>query len=340
MLARFREARAQPPETFKHWPGVLERPSFFDVDALQRHLSNPLLQPHWVSLVFRGQDIPLEQACCYKIVQTKQLVFIDKRFLDGYLAQGASVVLEGLDLFDPGINAFVAELDAGFPLAFSNCVAFFSQRGNEAYRGHFDSDDVFVIHISGEKRWRLFARQQSRRVNTYDLTPEQMGPQIGELTMRPGDALYVRSGVPHICDTAANHSLHLSFDLCDRTPTVEYQLQMALDRYKHATSRALLARPGGRRRVRRAAPVSGDARRARAAHGSVAQRAARIPRTNRVRGARDFAVALLKRVTLEHRRLDHRVRQRPPDPRRDPACGAADAGRRGRCGPALRRRAT
>jgi Cupin superfamily protein len=236
VLGRFREARAQPPETFKHWPGVLERPSFFDVDAFQRHLSNPLLQPHWVSLVFRGQDIPLEQACCYKIVQTKQLLFIDKRFLDGYLAQGASVVLEGLDLFDPGINAFVAELDAGFPLAFSNCVAFFSQRGNEAYRGHFDSDDVFVIHISGEKRWRLFARQQSRRVNTYDLTPEQMGPQIGELTMRPGDLLYVRSGVPHICDTAASHSLHLSFDLCDRTPTVEYQLQMALDRYKHATS--------------------------------------------------------------------------------------------------------
>ena len=119
---------------------------------------------------------------------------MDKRVLDGYLAQGASVVLEGLDVLDPAINAFVAELDAGFPLAFANCVAFFSQLGNEAYRGHFDSDYVLAIHLSGEKHWRLFARQESRRVNTNDLTPEQMGPQIGELTMRPGDVLYVRYG--------------------------------------------------------------------------------------------------------------------------------------------------
>lgn len=236
VLERFRAARAAPPETFLHCPGVIEQPTFFDVEALQRHLSNPLLQPHWLSLVFRGKHVPLDPACFYKIVQTKQLVFVDKRFLDGYLAQGASVVLEGLDILDPAINAFVAQLDTGFPLAFANSVAFFSQRGNEAYRGHFDSDDVLVIHLAGEKRWRLFARQQSRRVNTNDLTPEQMGPQLGELTMRPGDVLYVRSAVPHICETLSSHSLHLSFDLCDRTPTVEYQLQMALERYAHATS--------------------------------------------------------------------------------------------------------
>ena len=236
VLERFRAARAQPPETFAHWTGVLGQPTFFDVEALQRHLSNPLLQPNWLSLVFRGQRVPLEQSCFYKIVQTKQIVFMDKRVLDGYLAQGASVVLEGLDILDPAINAFVAGLDAGFPLAFANCVAFFSQRGNEAYRGHFDSDDVLVIHVSGEKRWRLFARQGSRRVNTHDMTPEQMGPQLGELTMRPGDVLYVRSGVPHVCDTPGSHSLHLSFDLCDRTPTVEYQLEMALKRYAHATN--------------------------------------------------------------------------------------------------------
>jgi ribosomal protein L16 Arg81 hydroxylase len=186
--------------------------------------------------VFRGQQIPLEQSCFYKVVQQKQIVFMDKRVLDSYLAQGASAVLEGLDILDPAINAFVGGLDLGFPLAFANCVAFFSQRGNEAYRGHLDYDDVFVIHVAGEKRWRLFARQQSRRVNTHDMTPEQMGQQIADVVMRPGDVLYVRSGVPHVCETSGSHSLHLAFDLCDRTPTVEYQLEMALKRYAYATS--------------------------------------------------------------------------------------------------------
>ena len=237
VLERFREARAEPPETLKHWSGVLQRPSFFGVEALQEHLSNPLLLPNWLTLVFRGQIVPLEQAGCYKIVQTKQLHFLDKRVLDQYLAQGASVVLEGLDILDPGINAFVAQLDTGFPCSLANCVAFFSQRGNEAYRGHLDCDDVLVIHLAGEKRWRLFARQAARRVNMNDLTPEQMGKQVAEVTMRPRDVLYVRSAVPHICDTVASHSLHLSFDLCDRTPTLEHQIQAALTRYQQATCR-------------------------------------------------------------------------------------------------------
>jgi hypothetical protein len=232
---RFEDARASPPETHVHWPGVLQRPSFFSIETLQRHLSNPLLHPDWLSLVFRGQAIPLEQAYCYKVVQTKRLYFIDKRFIEDYLRRGASVILEGLDLLEPGINAFAAHLDAGFPCALVNAVAFFSQRGNELYRGHIDSDDVLVIHLSGEKRWRLFAKQAPRRVNTSDLTPEQMGAQLTEVLMRPGDVLYVRSGVPHICDTVSSHSLHMSFDLADRTPTVEHQVQAVLARYAHAT---------------------------------------------------------------------------------------------------------
>ena len=235
VLERFHSARSNPPETHVHWPEVLRRPSFFSVETLQRHLGNPLLQPNWVSLVFRGQALPVEQAYCYKIVQTKQLHFIDKRFIEDYLRRGASVILEGLDLLEPGINAFAAHLDAGFPCVLANAVAFFSQRGNELYRGHIDSDDVLVIHLSGEKRWRLFARQAPRRFNTNDLTPEQMGAQITEVVMRPGDVLYVRSGVPHICDTVSSHSLHMSFDLADRTPTVEHQVQAALARYGHAT---------------------------------------------------------------------------------------------------------
>lgn len=235
LLAFLRAARADPPETFRHGPGVAPNPSFFSVESLQQHLNNPLLHPDWVALVFRGQVIPLQQACFYKIVQTKKLLFIDKRPMDDYLARGASVVLEGLDVLDPAINAFLAQVDATLPCALANGVAFFSQRENEAYRGHIDQDDVLVIHVCGEKKWRLFSLQPPRKVNMNELTPEQMGQQIAELTMRPGDALYMRSGIPHVCETTGSHSLHLSFDLADRTPTIESQIETALDRYRQAS---------------------------------------------------------------------------------------------------------
>jgi hypothetical protein len=234
LLEFYREARAHPPEALLHRAGVIPEPGFFTVASLQRHLNNPLLHPKMIDLVHQGRKIPLDQACFYKVVQTKQLFFMDKRFIEEYLQRGASILLEGLDLLDPEINAFAAALDAGLPCALVNAVAFFSQRANELYRGHIDTDDVLVIQLSGEKKWRLYAKQAPRRVNLNELTPEQMGTQIAEITMRPGDAMYVRCGVPHICETPASHSLHISFDLCDRVPNAQQICEMGLARYQEA----------------------------------------------------------------------------------------------------------
>jgi hypothetical protein len=234
LLEFYRAQRASPPASYAHAAGVIPNPEFFTVASLQRHLNNPLLSPDWVGVVARGQPVPLQPACFHKIVQQKRLFFMDKTVVDEHLRAGAAVALEGLDILDPVINAFATELDAGLPCALVNSVAFFSQAGNEAYRGHLDTDDVLVIHLSGEKRWRLFERQPTRRVDMSDLTPARMGRQIAEMVMRPGDALYVRSCVPHICDTVASHSLHLAFDLCDRIPQIDAMLHLATDQYFRA----------------------------------------------------------------------------------------------------------
>lgn len=234
LLDFFVGQRQDPPKEYTHAPGLISAPSFFSVGTFQQYLNNPLLAPEWVTVVLRGQAISLEPACLWKTVQTKKLLFMDKELIDEQLHRGAAVVLEGLDILDANINAFVAGLDAALPCALANCVAFFSQRENEAYGGHRDSDDVLVIQVAGEKRWHLFAPQQRRYLGNSPLAREQMGRQIEELVMRPGDALYVRAGVPHVCRTATDHSLHLSFDLCDRTPNVEQITHEANTRYNHA----------------------------------------------------------------------------------------------------------
>jgi hypothetical protein len=53
--------------------------------------------------------------------------------------------------------------------------------------------------------------------------------------MRPGDALYVRAGVPHMCDTLGNHSLHLAFDLIDSTPNPKQITDEANRIYEYAS---------------------------------------------------------------------------------------------------------
>lgn len=238
LLDFFVRQRASPPQEYAHASGLMPSPSFFSVRALQQHLNNPLLGPEWVSVVARGQPVALEPACLWKTVQTKKLLFMDKELINDHLNRGAAIVLEGLDILDPNINAFVAKVDAALPCALSNGVAFFSQRENEAYAGHRDSDDVLVIQVSGEKLWHLFAPQQRAYIGNAPLTRPQMGRQIAEVLMRPGDALYVRAGVPHVCRTPGDYSLHLSFDLCDRTPNIEQITHEANARYNRACADA------------------------------------------------------------------------------------------------------
>lgn len=212
---------ADPAPAYRLAQGLLSENSLLSVERLEALLANPLLSPEWLQVSLRGQVVPIGDDQMWKTVQKKRLQFIDKRRLVQALEAGASVVLEGLDLQDQTINALVREIDLLLPCALSHCEAFYSRQGSEAYGGHRDSDDVLVIQVSGRKRWRIHAPQQRRYHGNSPLSEQQMGPLLTELEMNPGDVLYVRAGVPHRCTTPADQSLHLSFDLCDRTPNIE-----------------------------------------------------------------------------------------------------------------------
>ena len=73
-------------------------------------------------------------------------------------------------------------------------------------------------------------------MNLSDLDAPQMGPVETSVVMRPGDVLYLRNFTPHKVETLSPYSLHLSFDLCDRQPSIEIALQMLLRHYDRDAS--------------------------------------------------------------------------------------------------------
>ena len=230
VLEFYHEQRRTPPAVYAHSVRHLPAVTFFSSSRLQQHLNNPLLTPSWVTLMSNGNIVSLEPAALRKVVQNKTLMFMDKEPIDQHLKRGGALLLEGLDILDSPVNAFISKLDSALPCTLSNCVAFLSQRGSEAYRGHCDTDDVLVIQIEGQKRWRIYSPQQRRYVDN-NLDDTRLGRQIAEIVMGPGDVLYVRAGVPHRCDTVSDYSLHVSIDLCDRTPNIEQITYEANARY-------------------------------------------------------------------------------------------------------------
>ena len=63
-----------------------------------------------------------------------------------------------------------------------------------------------------------------------------MGALAAEVVMRPGDVLFLRSFTPHRVETLSPCSLHVSFDLCDRQPSIEMALQLLLQHYDRDAS--------------------------------------------------------------------------------------------------------
>jgi len=215
------QAMSKPEAAFTHQRNLVEPASYFSKNRLEELLSNPLLGPNWLQVSVKGKPLVIDEDNLWKVVQGKKLFFLDKKRITEAIAQGASIVLEGVDILDTHINSVCAEIDAQLPCALANCEAFYSQLGNEAYFGHRDSDDVLVIQIGGRKKWRIYQPQQRSYRGNSPLTEVQMGPLLAEVLMEPGDVLFVRAGVPHRCITPSSESLHLSFDLCDRTPNIE-----------------------------------------------------------------------------------------------------------------------
>jgi quercetin dioxygenase-like cupin family protein len=228
----FKEALSLPPESsYLHRPGLIKDQTIFRLEDLRRHLNNPFLDLDFLQIVDRGQLVDLRPARCVKIVQRRPIEFVNRRVLQQHLEKGAACLLEGVDILEPQVSLLAATLDRAHSCTFSNAVVFFSQRGSEAYRGHLDTDDVLALHLAGAKKWRLHARQAPRRTHLVELGESEMGPLETEIVMRPGDALYLRSGTPHRVETVGDYSMHLSFDLCDRGAVIETVFDLLLKHY-------------------------------------------------------------------------------------------------------------
>ena len=240
LLAFLTETAWKLPEARDYWhqKGLIGAPEFFTLKDLKAYVNSPMLMPEYFSLIYQGKRIDCTPAIAHKVVQRVHIQFLNRGMLEDYLARGAALVLEGLDIAFPEINAFCAAIDDAKANVLSNAVVFFSQRGAEAYRGHRDSDDVLVVHLAGQKTWRLHERQAPRRVELGEMTPEQMGPLRGEVTMNPGDAMFIRAGTPHQVETKSLFSMHMSFDIADRNLFPEDALELLLDQYNRASARA------------------------------------------------------------------------------------------------------
>jgi len=133
--------------------------------------------------------------------------------------QGATIVLDLMETMNPGIRAATEaiQMATGFRVS---CNAYSSRKQHKAFDSHFDSMDVFALHIEGTKSWRVYKGRFENPLERHGYdnpshSPEFLekakGDLLMEIEMKPGDMLYLPKGVYHDALASTEACLHLSF---------------------------------------------------------------------------------------------------------------------------------
>lgn len=176
-----------------------------------------------LELALDGRSLP-PQTYCYEGLdrEGKRTLRPDIMRVQELIARGATVVLNYVDTLVPGIRGTATAVGSavGAPISVS---LFASWQKVQGYNVHFDTQNVFALQVVGRKTWKIFANREENpaRIPGFDSTsvsPEEAdkrkGPLLLEVTLAPGDLLYVPPGFYHQALAETDASVHVGYGAC------------------------------------------------------------------------------------------------------------------------------
>jgi ribosomal protein L16 Arg81 hydroxylase len=137
--------------------------------------------------------------------------------LEEYLRAGASLVVDSIEEIVPSIREAARDLE--FAVLEAVQVNAYSTWGSgSGFGAHWDSHDVVIVQLEGEKKWTIYgAGRQAPMLTDIDHSHERPAEAIWEGILSPGDVLHVPRGWWHNVEGTGTETLHLTFGFTRRT---------------------------------------------------------------------------------------------------------------------------
>jgi ribosomal protein L16 Arg81 hydroxylase len=127
------------------------------------------------------------------------------------LGQGASMVLDAVHEVAPRVAHLNDSLQEAFGCT-SVANLYAGWRTQKAFDVHWDPQEVFVLQLSGRKRWQVFAPTRLHPLSDdSEKAPEPKAQPLWDGVMNDGDMLYLPRGWWHVAFPLDEPSLHVSF---------------------------------------------------------------------------------------------------------------------------------
>ena len=146
---------------------------------------------------------------------------VDGDALAAQHADGATLVLQSVHRMHPPVARFCRELAGELGHA-TQCNAYVTPGGeHQGFDFHHDTHDVFVLQVSGRKRWIVHEPVVRLPLSSQPeagahLVPDGADPLL-DVELEAGDALYLPRGYVHAALTTDEHSVHLTVGVLSTT---------------------------------------------------------------------------------------------------------------------------
>jgi ribosomal protein L16 Arg81 hydroxylase len=153
---------------------------------------------------------------------------IDAARLYQRYADGSSIILGNLESHLPSMSNLCRSMEADMSQRFQANI-YVTPPSSQGLRSHWDSHDVFVLQISGEKQWVIYDTpvELPFRAMRFDPDVDLPKEKTMEFTLKAGEMLYVPRGVMHDASTSDDsHSMHITVGVLN-TSWMELVLEAA-----------------------------------------------------------------------------------------------------------------
>lgn len=185
------------------------------VDQIDHILTTMWLRSPAVRLVRSGRELGLGY-------YTKSFNWGSKTFTDvidvpqmiSAYQQGVTIVIEAVHRYWKPLAMFCESITKELSLRLQANV-YVSPPNGQGLATHYDTHDVLIMQVYGSKHWRLFEQtiELPNKKFRFDHGKTAVGNLIREVTLSPGDLIYIPRGVGHEATTSELASVHITIGL-------------------------------------------------------------------------------------------------------------------------------
>ncbi|WP_328891880.1 JmjC domain-containing protein [Streptomyces sp. NBC_00316] len=143
--------------------------------------------------------------------------YIDSEQIKAHFAAGSTFKFSQPEHWHPRLRTLVSSLEPHFRAELESFV-FLSPPGKTAIAAHMDGSHVLILQVAGVKDW-VVGRLDESSISDSDRYNGGVIPfdRRMEVTLRPGDVLYMPHGTPHSATARLENSIHVAVTIEEPT---------------------------------------------------------------------------------------------------------------------------